>query len=54
MNPHGLSRGILFNNNNHNNDNNNKTGADLGFSQGGVGFSKNFENFVDLFLGRSN
>ena len=32
------------------------SGADLRISRGGVGedFQKNFENFVDLFLGRPN
>ena len=30
------------------------TGADLGFSRERGGFSKNFEIFVDLFLGRPN
>ena len=32
-----------------------KSGADLGFSRGGGGFSKKIENFDDLFfLGRPN
>ena len=30
-----------------------RAGADLRFSRGGGGFSKIFENFVDLFLGRT-